>query len=169
MRTCDKCGCYIPDGWEVCPACGLMTADSGGSGAAGVLLPGGWVNEYRGVVYAAPEEKPELQYAFELLNRIKPFDGNAHVEECSRKIESFEIVDVNTADGRTTHFPVPKPRGSIRKQMEDIAAGMQAIMRSREATETELRLIGMGYEKELAAMPPMDQTIAERLTAGFRR
>ena len=46
---------------------------------------------------------------------------------------------------------------------------MQAIMRSREATETELRLIGMGYEKELTAMPPMDQTIGKRLTAGFRR
>lgn len=68
MRTCDKCGCYLPDGWEECPACGLMDYES------------------------------------------KPFDGNTPVTEFSRKNESFEIVDVNTADGRTTHFSVPKPR-----------------------------------------------------------
>ena len=22
MRTCPKCGCYIPDNWITCPACG---------------------------------------------------------------------------------------------------------------------------------------------------
>lgn len=21
MRTCPKCGCYIPDNWTICPAC----------------------------------------------------------------------------------------------------------------------------------------------------
>ena len=21
MRTCPKCGCYIPDNWTTCPAC----------------------------------------------------------------------------------------------------------------------------------------------------
>lgn len=21
MRTCEKCGCYIPDNWTICPAC----------------------------------------------------------------------------------------------------------------------------------------------------
>lgn len=21
MRTCDKCGCYLPDKWDTCPAC----------------------------------------------------------------------------------------------------------------------------------------------------
>ena len=163
MRTCDKCGCYIPDRWEVCPACGLMTADSGGSGAAGVLLPGAWENEYRGVVYATPEEKPEMQATIESV--AESFMG-------SSQKNIYDVVTVKGSQGGNgfkVHFPVPKPRGSIRKQMEDIAAGAQAIMRSLEATETELRLIGMGYEKELAAMPPMDQTIGERLTAGFRR
>lgn len=23
MRTCTKCGCYIPDNWTTCPACHL--------------------------------------------------------------------------------------------------------------------------------------------------
>lgn len=163
MRTCDKCGCYIPDGWEECPACGLMTADSGGSGGAGVLLPGGGVNEYRGVVYAMPEENPEMQVTIESV-----VDG--YMGSSQKNI--YDVVTVEGSQGGNgfkVHFPVPKPRGSIRKQMDDIAAGMQAIMRSLEATETELRLIGMGYEKELAAMPPMDQTIGKRLTAGFRR
>lgn len=150
MRTCDKCGCYIPDRWEVCPACGLMTADSGGSGAAGVLLPGVWENEYRGVVYSTPEEKPEMQATIESV--AESFMG-------SSQKNIYDVVTVKGSQGGNgfaVHFPVPKPRGSIRK-------------RSLEATETELRLIGMGYEKELAAMPPMDQTIGERLTAGFRR
>lgn len=22
MRTCSKCGCYLPDKWDACPACG---------------------------------------------------------------------------------------------------------------------------------------------------
>lgn len=83
MRTCDKCGCYLPDGWDECPACGLMTYET------------------------KPEEMTDLQYAFHLLRSMKPFDGNVPVEERSR---AFEIVDVNTADARTTHFPVPKPR-----------------------------------------------------------
>lgn len=163
MRTCDKCGCYIPDRWEVCPACGLMTADAGGSGAAGVLLPGAGENEYRGVVYATPEEKLELQATIE------------SVAESFMGLSQKNIYDVVTVKGSRggngfkVHFPVPTPQVSIRKQIDDIAAGMQAIMRSREATETELRLIGMGYEKELTAMPPMDQTIGKRLTAGFRR
>lgn len=163
MRTCDKCGCYIPDRWEVCPACGLMTADSGGSGGAGVLLPGGGVNEYRGWVYATPEETPELQATIESV--AESFMG-------SSQTNIYDVVTVNGSQGGNgfkVHFPVPKPRGSIRKQTEDIAAGTQAIMRSLEATETELRLIGMGYEKELAVMPPMDQTIGKRLTTGFRR
>ena len=159
MRTCDKCGCYIPDGWEECPACGLMTADSGGSGGAGVLLPGAGVNEHRGWVYATPEEKPELQATIESV--AESFMG-------SSQTNIYDVVTVS-GNGFKAHFPVPKPRGSIRKQMDDIAAGTQAIMRSLEATETKLRLIGMGYEKELAAMPPMDQTIGKRLTAGFRR
>lgn len=167
MRTCDKCGCYIPDRWEVCPACGLMTADSGGSGGAGVLLPGGGVNEYRGVMYAMPEEKPELQATIE---------GVAESFMGSSQTNIYDVVTVKGSQGGNgfkVHFPVPKPRGSIRKQTEDKAAGTQAIMRSlkgnAEVIETELRLIGMGYEKELSAMPPMDQTICERLTAGFRR
>ena len=133
MRTCDKCGCYIPDRWEVCPACGLMTADAGGSGAAGVLLPGVWENEYRGVVYATPEEKPELQATIESV-------AESFIRSSQKNI--YDVVTVKGSQGGNgfkAHFPVPKPRGSIRK-------------RSLEATETELRLIGMGYEKELAGM-----------------
>ena len=117
MRTCDKCGCYIPDGWEVCPACGLMTADSGGSGGAGVLLPGGWVNEYRGVVYATPEEKPELQATIESV--VDGYMGSCHTN-------IYDVVTVKGSQGGNgfkVHFQVPKPHGSIRKQMEDIAAG----------------------------------------------
>lgn len=162
MRTCDKCGCYIPDGWEVCPACGLMTADSGGSGGAGVFLPGGWENEYRGVVYATPGDS-ELKATIESV--VEGYMG-------SSQTNIYDVVTVKGSQGGNgfaVHFPVPKPRGSIRKQMDDIAAEEQAIMRRLQTTETELRLIGMGYEKELAAMPPMDQTIGERLTAGFRR
>lgn len=79
MRTCDKCGCYLPDGWEECPACGLMTYET------------------------KPEEMTDLQYAFHLLRSMKPFDGNVPVEERSR---AFEIVDVNTADGRTMDLTI---------------------------------------------------------------
>lgn len=104
MRTCDKCGCYLPDGWEECPACGLMTYES------------------------KPEEMTGLEASLQMLSRIKPFYGNATVEECSRKAEDFEIVDVNTADGRTTHFLVPKPWN---KSITELSH--------------ELRLAGMGY------------------------
>lgn len=28
MRTCPKCGCYIPDNWTTCPACGKKETDT---------------------------------------------------------------------------------------------------------------------------------------------
>lgn len=104
MRTCDKCGCYLPDGWEECPACGFMTYES------------------------MPEEMTGLEASLQMLSRIKPFDVNATVEECCRKAEDFEIVDVNTTDGRTTHFQVPKPWNKTITELSH-----------------ELRLAGMGY------------------------
>ena len=102
MRTCDKCGCYIPDGWEVCPACGLITADSGGSGGAGVLLPGAGVNEYRGVVYAMPEENPELQVTIESV--VDGYMGSCHTN-------IYDVVTVS-GNGFKAHFPVPTPQNT---------------------------------------------------------
>lgn len=32
MRTCKACGCYIPDLWSECPACGRVLHDGGNTG-----------------------------------------------------------------------------------------------------------------------------------------
>lgn len=32
MRTCKSCGCYIPDLWSECPACGRVLHDGGNLG-----------------------------------------------------------------------------------------------------------------------------------------
>lgn len=34
MRTCKACGCYIPDLWSECPACGRVLHDGGNLGNA---------------------------------------------------------------------------------------------------------------------------------------
>lgn len=37
MRTCKACGCYIPDLWSECPACGRVLHDGGDLGSVGII------------------------------------------------------------------------------------------------------------------------------------
>lgn len=94
MRICEKCGCYIPDLWKDCPACGYVKVEKS-----------------------------------DFVGRFAPETDAIYGERGNET--SFETVDVNTADGRTTHFPVPTPRAYPEKTITDLS--------------NEMRLVGMGY------------------------
>lgn len=121
MRTCEKCGCYIPDLWKDCPACGYVKVEK--SDLVGRFAPDRYeVRGGRGNQILIQFPDPE-----------KPTPA------CTYR--STDALETDSLLSRTITVAAPQAH-----------------------LETELRLAGMGFGREIAEItrPPKLPTVFTR-------
>lgn len=82
MRTCIKCGCYIPDNWNTCPACSHESKESVNNQkiySAYIVTIGyydGTIGESIFMKYENAFNYAHRMYHSSLANYVEIWDGN---------------------------------------------------------------------------------------------